>query len=113
MRLLRPARGTVLVALVLFALGVGSAGLGLAVSNRLSGDEVDPVGRRIGIVRDVERARPSVGRTPGFHPPPIRIKGVLGPHHHSRVWRGWGKPHGAKVIDEKDGAKVIDEKDRD
>ncbi len=109
MRLLRPARETVLVILALFALGVGSAGLGLAVSNRLSGDEVDPVGHRIGIVRDIERARPSVGRTPGFHPPPIRIEGVPDPHPHSRVWRGWEKPHGAKIIDK----KVIDKKNRD
>lgn len=113
MRSLRPSRGSVLLVLALFAFGFGSAGLGLAISNRLAAEELRPIRRHIGIVHDMERAQPAVPKTPALRSPPMRIKGLPGPHHHSRVWRGPGKPHGTKIIDQKHGATIIDKKVRD
>ena len=74
MRLPLTARDAVLIALALFALGVSGTGLGLALANRLSGDKVDPIERRVEIVRDIERARPLIDVTSGFGLPPIRIE---------------------------------------
>ena len=113
MRSLRPSRGSLLLVLALAAFAFGSAGLGLAISNRLAAEELHPIRHHIGIVHDMERSRPAVPKTPALRSPPMRIKGLPGPHPHSRVWQGPGKPHRTKIIDEKHRDTVIGKKGRD
>ena len=75
MRLRFMSRNVVLVIITLAALAVGGAGLGLALANRLSGDDVGSVAflRRVDVGREGERLGPDVGVKVPVDRPPIRI----------------------------------------
>ena len=77
------SRNVVLVIITLAALAVGGAALGLALANRLSGDDVGSVAflRRVDVGREGERVGPDLDIKPPLDRPPIRIGRDRFPDH--------------------------------
>ena len=77
------SRNVVLVIIILAALAVGGAALGLALANRLSGDDVGSVAflRRVDVGREGERIGPDLDIKPPLDRPPIRIGRDRFPDH--------------------------------
>ena len=107
------SRNVVLVIITLAALAVGGAALGLALANRLSGDDVGSVAflRRVDVGREGERtwSRPGHQAVP-FDRPPIRIGRDRFPDHlRDRIVttrRGTAVIHGLVVARDPDSVLI-------
>ena len=112
MRLRFMSRNVVLVIITLAALAVGGAALGLALANRLSGDDVGSVAflRRVDVGREGERLGPDLGVKPPLDRPPIRIGRDRFPDHlRDRIVtsrRGTAVIHGLVVARDPDSVLI-------
>ena len=112
MRLRFMSRNVVLVIITLAALAVGGAALGLALANRLSGDDVGSVAflRRVDVGREGERIGPDLDIKPPLDRPPIRIGRDRFPDHlRDRIVtsrRGTAVIHGLVVARDPDSVLI-------
>ena len=112
MRLRFMSRNVVLVIITLAALAVGGAALGLALANRLSGDDVGSVAflRRVDVGREGERVGPDLDIKPPLDRPPIRIGRDRFPDHlRDRIVtsrRGTAVIHGLVVARDPDSVLI-------
>ena len=106
------SRNVVLVIITLAALAVGGAALGLALANRLSGDDVGSVAflRRVDVGREGERIGPDLDIKPPLDRPPIRIGRDRFPDHlRDRIVtsrRGTAVIHGLVVARDPDSVLI-------
>ena len=106
------SRNVVLVIITLAALAVGGAALGLALANRLSGDDVGSVAflRRVDVGREGERVGPDLDIKPPLDRPPIRIGRDRFPDHlRDRIVtsrRGTAVIHGLVVARDPDSVLI-------
>lgn len=104
MRLPSVSRNVAVIALVVLALAVGGAALGLSIANRLASDDRGPVAyvSKVDVGRWSERFGPPPGYKPGFARPP------------SRFGRGWfGKDGWKRDAGGKFGARSPTARDSD
>ena len=107
------SRNVVLVIITLAALAVGGAALGLALANRLSGDDVGSVAflRRVDVGREGERIGPDLDIKPPLDRPPIRIgRDRFSDHLRDRIVtsrRGTAVIHG-EVVDRDPDSVLIE-----